>query len=141
VAQARKPSLEATASDVRRWPRSRRPRHRSVELAAEIKPVSNADTHSKRRKRELLMPFPPYAARPPHLHEWVGGLCVRLPRAEVGYVGEVPQPAQLVWVRVPLRHRRSRLTAQRSAHALRDLCRVCYREMRHADRVAHFVNW
>jgi hypothetical protein len=28
-----------------------------------------------------------------------------------------------------------------SGYALRDLCRGCYREMRHADRVAHFVNW
>ena len=35
----------------------------------------------------------------------------------------------------------SRVTAQQSGHALRDLCRGCYREMRHADRVAHFVNW
>jgi hypothetical protein len=30
---------------------------------------------------------------------------------------------------------------QQSGYALRDLCRGCYREMRHSDRVAHFVNW
>jgi hypothetical protein len=32
-------------------------------------------------------------------------------------------------------------TKQRSGYSLQDLCRGCYREMRHADRVAHFVNW
>jgi len=38
-----------------------------------------------------------------------------------------------------LTHRRECSAA--TTYALQDLCRGCYREMRHADRVAHFVNW
>jgi hypothetical protein len=155
VAQARKPSPEATASDFADGHGARRPRHRSVELASENQvPVSKADTHSKRRKREL-MPFPPYPACPPHTHEWVGGRCAcgfRLLRS--GMMVIYPSPRNSCGCEChyatdgaerPLAEFRvkylSRVTAQQSGHALRDLCRGCYREMRHADRVAHFVNW
>jgi hypothetical protein len=126
-----------------------------VELASENQvPVSKADTHSKRRKREL-MPFPPYPACPPHTHEWVGGRCAcgfRLLRS--GMMVMYPSPRNSCGCechyatdgaerpRAEFRVKYlSRVTAQQSGHALRDLCRGCYREMRHADRVAHFVNW
>ena len=101
------------------------------------------------------MPFPPYAARPPHLHEWVGGRCAcgfRVLRS--GMMVKYPSPRNSCGCEChyatdeaerPLAEFRvrylSRVTAQQSGHALRDLCRGCYREMRHADRVAHFVNW
>ena len=101
------------------------------------------------------MPFPPYAARPPHSHEWVHGRCAcgfRLLRS--GMMVKYSSPRNSCGCEChyatdgaerPLAEFRvehlSRVTAQQSGHALRDLCRGCYREMRHADRVAHFVNW
>jgi hypothetical protein len=101
------------------------------------------------------MAFPPYPACPPHTHEWVGGRCAcgfRLLRS--GMMVMYPSPrnscgcechyatdgAERPLAEFRVRHL-SRVTAQQSGHALRDLCRGCYREMRHADRVAHFVNW
>ena len=132
-------------------------------------PVSYADTHSKRRKREDEMaddpkeprerapqlPFAPYPALPPHTHEWVAGRCAcgfRLLRS--GMMVKYPGPRNSCGCEChyatdgaerPLAEFRvkylSRVTAQQSGYALRDLCRGCYREMRHADRVAHFVNW
>ena len=106
------------------------------------------------RERAPQVPFPPYLARPPHTHDWVGGRCAcgfRLLRSgmmvmfpsphvscgcECHYATDGGEPP-LAEFRVKYL---SRVTAQ-SGHALRDLCRGCYREMRHADRVAHFVNW
>jgi hypothetical protein len=106
------------------------------------------------RERAPQVPFPPYPARPPHTHDWVGGRCAcgfRLLRSgmmvmypsphvscgcECHYATDGGEPP-LAEFRVKYL---SRVTAQ-SGHALRDLCRGCYREMRHADRVAHFVNW
>jgi hypothetical protein len=101
------------------------------------------------------MPFPPYPACPPHTHEWVGGRCAcgfRLLRS--GMMVMYPSPRNSCGCechyatdgaerpRAEFRVKYlSRVTAQQSGHALRDLCRGCYREMRHADRVAHFVNW
>ena len=77
----------------------------------------------------------PYPAPPPHRHEWVGGRCAcgfRLLRS--GMMVMYPSPGRyLSRVRVSAK--------QRSGYSLQDLCRGCYREMRHADRVAHFVNW
>jgi len=80
-----------------------------------------------------------------------GALCVRLPPAAVGHDGEVPEPRNACGcechygAEAPLAEFRvrylSRVSAQQSGYALRDLCRGCYREMRHADRVRHFVNW
>ena len=118
-----------TDLDGRRWPRSR-------EAAASfggtggrrLRPVSYADTHSKRRnatdemahdatelrERAAQVPFPP-VRRPSAPYPRVGGrtLCVRLPPAAVGHDGEVPRPAQLMRVRVPLRHGRGRAPAGR----------------------------
>ncbi len=101
------------------------------------------------------MLFPPYLPRPPHTHEWVSGRCAcgfRLLRS--GMMVKYPSPPNSCGCEChyatdgderPLAEFRvkylSRVTAQQSGHALRDLCRGCYREMRHADRVAHFVNW
>jgi hypothetical protein len=101
------------------------------------------------------MPFLPYPARPPHTHEWVGGRCAcgfRLLRS--GMMVKYSNPrnpcgcechyatdgAERPLAEFRVEHL-SRVTAQQSGYALRDLCRGCYREMRHADRVAHFVNW
>jgi hypothetical protein len=100
-------------------------------------------------------PFPPDPARPPHTHDWVGGRCAcgfRLLRS--GMMVMYPSPRNSCGCEChyatdeaerPLAEFRvkylSRVTAQQSGYALRDLCRGCYREMRHADRVAHFVNW
>jgi hypothetical protein len=100
-------------------------------------------------------PLPPDPARPPHTHEWVGGRCgcgFRLLRS--GMMVMYPSPRNSCGCEChyatdeaerPLAEFRvnylSRVTAQQSGFALRDLCRGCYREMRHADRVAHFVNW
>jgi hypothetical protein len=101
------------------------------------------------------MPFLPYAAGPSHTHEWVGGLCAcgfRLLRS--GMMVKYPSPHNSCGCEChyetdgaerPLAEFRvnylSRVSAQQSGYALLDLCRGCYREMRHADRVAHFVNW
>lgn len=106
-------------------------------------------------ERAPQVPFPPYAARPSHTHEWVGGRCAcgfRLLRS--GMMVMHPSPRNSCGCEChyatdgaerPLAEFRvkylSRVTAQQSGYALRDLCRECYREMRHADRVAHFVNW
>jgi hypothetical protein len=107
------------------------------------------------KKRETLMRFPLSAARPPHSHEWVQGRCAcgfRLLRS--GMMVKYSSPRNSCGCEChcatdgaerPLAEFRvehlSRVTAQQSGFALRDLCRGCYREMRHADRVAHFVNW
>ena len=112
--------------------------------------------NGKPRQHEMAhMPFPPHLPRPPHTHEWVGGRCAcgfRLLRS--GMMVKYPSPRNSCGCEChyaadgaerPLAEFRvkylSRVTAQQSGHALRDLCRGCYREMRHADRVAHFVNW
>jgi hypothetical protein len=110
-------------------------------------------SHDPKELRER--PFPPYLPRPPHTHEWVGGRCAcgfRLLRS--GMMVKYPSPRNSCGCEChhatdgaerPLAEFRvkylSRVTAQQSSYALRDLCRGCYREMRHADRVAHFVNW
>ena len=104
------------------------------------------------RERAPQAPFPPYFARPPHNHEGVGGRCAcgfRLLRS--GMMVMYPSPRRSCGCEChqgaerPLAEFRvnylSRVRAQQSGYALRDLCRACYREMRHADRVAHFVNW
>jgi len=107
------------------------------------------------RERAAQVPFPPYAVLPPHTHEWVAGRCAcgfRLLRS--GMMVKYPGPRNSCGCEChyatdgaerPLAEFRvtylSRVTAQQSGYALRDLCRGCYREMRHADRVAHFVNW
>jgi hypothetical protein len=109
--------------------------------------------HDPKELRER--PFPPYLPRPPHTHEWAGGRCAcgfRLLRS--GMMVKYPSPRNSCGCEChyatdgaerPLAQFRvkylSRVTAQQSGFALRDLCRGCYREMRHADRVAHFVNW
>lgn len=129
------------------------------------RPSVLADTHPKRRNaidemahdpRELRerapVPFPDYLAPPPHTHEWVGGRCAcgfRLLRS--GMMVKYPSPRNACGcechhgAEAPLAEFRvrylSRVSAQQSGYALRDLCRGCYREMRHADRVRHFVNW
>jgi hypothetical protein len=108
--------------------------------------------HNPKEVRERPFPYP---ARPPHTHEWVGGRCAcgfRLLRS--GMMVKYPSPRNSCGcechyatdgVVPPLAEFRvnylSRVSAQQSGYALRDLCRGCYREMRHADRVAHFVNW
>ena len=118
-----------TDLDGRRWPRSR-------EAAASfggtggrrLRPVSYADTHSKRRnatdemahdatelrERAAQVPFPPYAVLPPHTHEWVAGRCAcgfRLLRS--GMMVKYPGPRNSCGCECQLRHGRGRAPAGR----------------------------
>jgi hypothetical protein len=115
VAQARKPSLEATASDVRRWPRSQEGRgivRRNWRPKIKYQARRPIFTFETAKTRANGLPTVPRLSAP---YARVGGraLCVRLPPAAVGHDGDVPQPAQLVRVRVPLRHGRGRAPAGR----------------------------
>jgi hypothetical protein len=89
------------------------------------------------RERAPQVPFPPYPAPPPHTHEWVGRRCAcgfRLLRS--GMMVMYPSPRNSCGCEChyatdgaerPLAEFRvkylSRVTAQQSGHALRDLCR------------------